>query len=207
MRIVSVNVSEPKPIAVEKGAVLTGIFKQPIAGLVEVGRRNLAGDRQADTRVHGGVDKAVYAYPHEHYAAWQAELDRNDFVFGQFGENLTVEGMLEDRVRIGDRYRVGTALLEVSQPRFPCFKLGIRMNDAAFVKLFFASRKVGFYLRVIEEGVVQADDPVEQTESGNDTIAGVYDITFGRPRDAAAQRRLLDDPKLASAWKDAVRDS
>lgn len=205
-RIVSVNVAKPEQVTAPDGVVLTAIFKRPVNATVEVTQRNIAGDRQADLRVHGGADKAVYAYPFEHYAVWRDELDRRDFEFGQFGENLTTEGLLEDDVRIGDQYRIGTCLLEVSQPRFPCFKLGIRMNDRAFVKRFFQSRRVGFYLRVIEEGALGAGDSVEQTASGTDTIRDVYDITFNKLKDAEAQQRLLDDPKLASAWKNMIRD-
>lgn len=206
MRVLSVNVAQPEPVAVPDGRVLTAIFKRPVEGAINVARRNLEGDRQADLRVHGGLDKAVYAYPSEHYSVWREELARNDFTFGQFGENLTTEGLLEDDVRIGDRYRIGTALFEVSQPRFPCFKLGIRMNDPAFVKTFFKSRRVGFYLRVIEEGALQAGDTIECIATGSDTIRDVYDITFNRPGDPEAQQRLLDDPQLAGAWKDAIRE-
>lgn len=206
MRLLSVNLALPQPIPSPNGPVLTAIFKSPAAGPVQVDRRNLHGDRQGDLRVHGGPDKAVYAYPHEHYIFWSAELHRTDFTLGQFGENLTTVGLLEEDVRIGDRYRIGTALLEVSQPRYPCFKLGIRMNDPVFVKRFFQSRRSGFYLRVIEEGELQAGDSIQRVASGSDTIRGVYDITFNRPADTTAQQRLLDDPKLAPAWKDMIRD-
>lgn len=206
MRIVSVNVAEPEQVTAPDGLVLTAICKRPVNGAVDVTRRNIAGDRQADLRVHGGADKAVYAYPVEHYAVWRDKLDRDDLDFGQFGENLTTEGILEDDVRIGDQYQVGTCLLEVSQPRVPCFKLGIKMNDPAFVKRFFKSRRVGFYLRVTEEGALQAGDSVKRLAMGTDTIREVYDITFNKPKDGEAQQRLLEDPKLASAWKDIIRD-
>ena len=206
MKLVSVNVAEPVQVVAGNARVLTGIFKSPISGPVAVRRRNLAGDRQADLRVHGGLDKAVYAYPHEHYAHWQAELGRDDFSWGQFGENLTTEGLLENDVRIGDRYAIGSCLLEVSQPRFPCYKLGIRMNDPAFVKQFFASRRVGFYLRVIGEGTLEAGEAIERVAAGTETIRDVYEVTFNRPCNAEAQQRLLDDSKLAGAWKDVIRD-
>lgn len=206
MRVVSVNVAEPQQVASSRGAVLTSIFKQRVEGPVAVRRRNLAGDRQADLRAHGGADKAVYAYPVEHYGVWERELERSDFAYGQFGENLTTEGLLEDTVRIGDRFRIGSALLEVSQPRFPCFKLGIRMGDSGFVKGFLQSRRLGFYLRVIEEGAVCAGDAIERTAQGVHTVRAVCDITFARPRDEAGRERLFADEKLAGAWKNLMRE-
>lgn len=160
MKLISVNVSKPKEIAAGGRTVSTGIFKAPVAGRVRVGRLNLEGDGQADLRVHGGPDKAVYAYPFEHYDYWQRELGRSDLAFGRFGENLTVEGMLEDEVRIGDVFRVGSALLQISQPRSPCFKLGIRMGSSRFPKRFLAAGRPGFYLRVLEEGEVAAGDSI-----------------------------------------------
>ena len=160
MRIVSVNVGLPRTLPHDGGAVLTGIVKEPVAGPVAVALTNLAGDAQADLSVHGGIDKAVYAYPHEHYATWRDELGRDDLAPGHFGENLTLEGLLEDDVSIGDVFRMGTATFEVSQPRVPCFKLAIRMGDPAFAKPFLRSGRVGFYLRVRQEGDVRAGDPV-----------------------------------------------
>src|SRR5947209_6733006 len=129
MRVASVNVSLPKVVEFRGRAVPTSIFKEPVGGRVLVRRLSLAGDWQADLRSHGGLNKAVYAYPLEHYARWSEELGRGDLRPGQFGENLTVEGLAEDAVRLGDVFRVGGALLEVTQPRIPCFKLGIRMGD------------------------------------------------------------------------------
>jgi MOSC domain-containing protein YiiM len=144
--------------------VSTAIFKEPVKGPVRVGLLGLEGDGQADLRVHGGVEKAVYAYPAEHYEAWSRELGR-ELMPGTFGENLTVTGLTEGVVRAGDRYRAGTAVLEVTQPRFPCFKLGIRMNDMLFLKRFLESGRSGFYLRVVEEGVVAAGDAFELVAS------------------------------------------
>ena len=133
---------------------------------------NLAGDGQADLTVHGGPDKAVYAYPHEHYARWAAELSRDDLEPGRFfGENLTTEGLDEGEVHIGDRFRVGTALLEVSQPRVPCYKLAIRMGDGAFARPFLASGRTGFYLRVVEQGDVAAGDAIEREARGEGAIS------------------------------------
>ncbi len=150
MKLLSINVGRPRPVPYRDGVVSTGIYKEPVAGRTWLRRLNLDGDGQADLRVHGGEDKAVYAYPFERYAFWSRELRRNDLGYGQFGENLTVEGLLEEQVHIGDVYRIGAALLQVSQPRSPCFKLGVRMGDAAFVARFAAANYTGFYLRVLE---------------------------------------------------------
>lgn len=171
MRIISVNVGLPRDLTYGDGVVASGIVKQPAAGPVAVGRINLAGDAQADLSVHGGVDKAVYAYPHEHYAAWRRELGRDDLEPGHFGENLTVEGLPEDAVGIGDVFRVGSALLQVSQPRVPCFKLAIRMGDPGFVKPFLRSGRVGFYLRVLDEGVVEAGDPITRRTAADASMS------------------------------------
>jgi MOSC domain-containing protein YiiM len=165
VNVLSVNVSGPKPMTYRGQMLATGIFKTPVSGRVKVGRLGLAGDVQVDRRVHGGFDKAVYAYPHEHYAHWENFLGRDDFALGQFGENLTTLGLLEDDVWVGDVLRIGTALLQVTQPRQPCFKLMTKMNDFTFAKPFLASGRTGFYLRVLEEGEVGAGDLIECTAS------------------------------------------
>lgn len=158
--MISVNVSGPRTVVDGGRAIRTGIFKEPIPGRVRLGRLNLEGDAQADLRVHGGPDKAVYAYPVEHYEYWKQVLEMSALPFGQFGENLTVEGLREDRVRLGDVFRVGTAVVQVTQPRSPCYKLGIRMGSKDFPRLFQASGRPGFYLRVLEEGEVGAGDDI-----------------------------------------------
>ncbi len=162
MRLLSVNVSLPSLVPYGRGMVSTGIFKVPVEDRVALRRLNLDGDGQADLVNHGGPHRAAYAYPVENYEYWARELDRADFAFGQFGENFTVEGMTEDDVHIGDVFRVGGALVEVSQPRPPCFKLGIKMGMPKFPKLFLASGRVGFYVRVLEEGEVGRGDVFER---------------------------------------------
>jgi MOSC domain-containing protein YiiM len=144
---------------------MTGIFKTPVAGRVRVHRLGLEGDVQVDRRVHGGPDKAVYIYPHEHYAHWEKHFARKDFSFGQFGENLTTTGLREDDVHVGDQLRVGSVLLQVTQPREPCFKLMTKMNDFTFAKPFLASGRTGFYLRVLEEGELGVDDAIQRVTS------------------------------------------
>jgi MOSC domain-containing protein YiiM len=160
MRITSVNVGLPAELATREGVVMSGIVKRPLEGPVRVGRTNLEGDGQADLSVHGGLDMAVYAYPGEHYAAWATELGRDDLTPGFFGENLTIEGLSEDEVRIGDRFRFGTALLEVSQPRLPCFKLAAHSGEPAIARPMLKNGRTGWYLRVLEEGVVAAGDTI-----------------------------------------------
>ena len=139
---------------------MTGIFKIPVAGRVNVHRLGLEGDVQVDRRVHGGLGKAVYIYPHEHYSHWETFLSRKDFSFGQFGENLTTLGLLENEVRVDDKLRIGSVLLQVTQPREPCFKLMTKMNDFRFAKPFLTSGRTGFYLRVLEEGDLGAGDAI-----------------------------------------------
>ena len=161
----SVNVGLPQPLATHKGDVQSGIIKTPVAGRVRAHRLGLAGDGQADLTVHGGPDKAVYAYSHDHYPLWARELGRADLGPGFFGENLTVDGMLESDVRIGDIYRIGSAVVQVTQPRSPCFKLTAHLGLPGFAKTFLASGRSGFYLRVLEEGDVGAGDAVELISS------------------------------------------
>jgi MOSC domain-containing protein YiiM len=160
-RVVSVNVGLPRTVSWKGRDVTTGIFKQPVEGRIPLRRLNLDGDRQADLSVHGGAAKAVYAYPFEHYAFWREELGQ-ELPFGVFGENLTVERLpLEEEAAIGDRFRVGTAELVVTQPRLPCYKLGLRFGRQDMVKRFLASRRTGYYLAVAVEGDVGPGDRVE----------------------------------------------
>lgn len=159
--IVSVNVGLPREVEWQGERVLTGIWKEPVVGPVRVGRLNLEGDGQGDLAVHGGAGKAVYAYPSEHYELWRAELDMPDLGWGSFGENLTTVGLTEATVRIGDRLRIGTAELQVTRPRLPCFKLHIRFGRSDVVRRFLTTGRTGFYLSVLLEGHVAAGDAIE----------------------------------------------
>src|SRR5436190_5747658 len=161
MRVVSVNVGLPRTVRWKGREVTTGIFKEPVSGRVPLRRLNFDGDGQADLKVHGGAAQAVYAYPLEHYAFWQEQLGR-ELPFGSLGENLTVLWLpLEGEVAIGDRFRVGTAELTVTQPRLPCYKLGVRFRREDMVKRFLASGRTGYYLAVEVDGDVAAGDRVE----------------------------------------------
>jgi MOSC domain-containing protein YiiM len=203
MHLISVNVSMPKPISYQGRTVLTGIFKQPVQERLHAGRLKLDGDQQADLSVHGGPHQAVYVYPFEHYTSWGQELGRDDFTFGQFGENFTVSGMLENQVCIGDVFRVGSALFQVTQPRVPCFKLATKMGSPEFPKLFMASGRTGFYLRVMEEGEVGAGDLIIQ-ESQNSlgmTVESVFRLAYFDRENVQKLKEAVCIVSLSPNWQ------
>jgi MOSC domain-containing protein YiiM len=205
MRLVSVNVSEPREIEYRGQVVRTGIFKKPVSGRVGVRRLNIDGDGQADLKVHGGYDMAVYAYPIEHYPHWEKALGRDAFPHGQFGENLTVEGLLEETVRVGDVFRIGTSRLQVTQPRIPCYKLAIRMDQGMdFPKRFQDSGRPGFYFRVLEEGAIGAGDAIEllERDTQSATIAEFIEVYLRRSNNPESLRRMLAARELGDAWRD-----
>lgn len=159
--LVSVNVGLPREVDWQGRRVRTGIWKEPVSGPVRVGKLNLEGDGQADSRVHGGMAKAVYVYPSEHYELWRAELDMPDLGWGGFGENLTTLGLSEEIVRIGDRLRIGTAAFQVTKPRLPCYKLAMRIDRPDIERRFLRTGRTGFYVSVVLEGRVAAGDAIE----------------------------------------------
>ncbi len=171
MKLLSVNVGGVQNLEFNGRVVESGINKEKVDGKVEVLKQGLIGDKQADLSVHGGLDKAVYAYSVEHYEFWQNKLKVNALPFGQFGENFTVEGMDDREVMIGNSYRIGSVLLQVTQPRVPCFKLGIKMGDPTFPAKFMASGRYGFYFRLLEEGFVEAGDTIELVEKDSSGIS------------------------------------
>ena len=207
MKVLSVNVGRPRDVEWRGKTVRTSIFKAPVAGPVAVDRLNLAGDEQSDLSVHGGVDKAVYAYPSEHYAYWREQLPGVELGWGSFGENLTTEGLLEGELRIGDRLRIGSAEFAVTQPRLPCFKLGIRFGRADMVKRFQHSGRTGFYLAVRREGAIAAGDPIERLsgESAGVTIAEVVRLYVGDDREQELLRRASELPDLPEVWRSYFR--
>lgn len=207
-RVVSVNLGQPTEIAVRDHLVLTSIFKKPTADRVPVLRHNLAGDRQSDLRVHGGPYKAVYAYPSEHYAYWAAEYPDFILPFGAFGENLTTAGLLEQHVAIGDSFRVGSAVLQVTQPRMPCFKLALRLGRNDVVKKFWLSGLSGFYFAVAEEGELGQGDRIERlagTPEQQVTVAEVIGLYKGAITDPEIYARALHAP-LHGSWKKDIRE-
>ena len=207
MRVLSVNVGLPREVSWRGKPVTTGIFKGPVAGPVPIRGLNLDGDRQADLRVHGGRDKAVYAYPSEFYELWRSERPELTFPWGQFGENLTTEGLLDEDVSIGDRFGVGTAELIVTQPRLPCFKLGIRMERDAFVTEFLERRLLGFYLAVAREGEVEAGDPIVELsrDPRGFRVTEVARLYVRDRNDVEGLRRAADLDVLPESWRSYFR--
>ena len=208
MKLVSVNVGLPRDVEWRGKAVRTSIFKAPVSGRVRVTKLNLEGDRQSDLSVHGGADKAIYAYPSEHYAYWRKELPSMDFPWGAFGENLTTEGLLEDKVQVGDRFRAGSAEFVVTQPRMPCFKLGIRFNRPDMAKRFLRSGRTGFYLAVLNEGDVAVGDAVDLVAEEEHQIT-VADVVALYATDAANQDLLRRASKLSAlpeSWRQYFRE-
>jgi len=207
VQLVSVNVGLPREVAWHGRVVRTSIWKDPVEGLVHVSSLNLAGDQQSDLSVHGGKEKAVYAYPREHYEYWRRELPATNLAWGVFGENFTTEGLLEPDIRIGDRIRVGSAEFLVTQPRMPCFKLGVRFGRDDMVKRFLRSGRSGFYLAVIREGEVASGNSLEfvgRDEHGV-TVADIASL-YARDRDNEdLLRRAVDVPALPESWKGYLR--
>jgi MOSC domain-containing protein YiiM len=220
MKLLSVNTGLPREVTWHGRPVLTGIFKQPVESRVSLRKLNLDGDRQADLSVHGGEYKAVYCYPITHYDYWKRELPGRDLPMGMFGENFTIElhnetGLLEDSIHIGDRFTVGSAEVMVTQPRLPCYKLGVRFQSDDMVKRFLASGRTGFYLAVIREGEVGAGDEIEaiapnQGEDGSTVpvsqITRLYVAKRYSADDERAVQRALKLAALPRSWKEYFRE-
>jgi MOSC domain-containing protein YiiM len=204
MHVLSVNVGKPRPVPWRGRTTLTAIFKEPVAGRVAVRRDNLAGDTQADLTVHGGPDKAVYAYPSEHYPWWHEQVPEAELPAAAFGENLTTAGLVETEVRVGDVYRVGTARLVVTQPRLPCFKLGIRFGDQRMVKRFRDAGRPGIYFAIAEEGDVAAGDPIELVKADENglSVADLFRLILDDKEDVEQLRRALRVPALAAVLRE-----
>lgn len=205
MRILSVNVGGSREVTIKDRAVQTSIFKAPVSGRVAVRRFGLQGDARIEPRTMGPEHHAVYAYPFEHYAHWQRELGHAPFPMGQFGENLTISGLLEDETRIGDVLRFGTAVLQVAHPRIPCAKLNARMG-LPFSSMFLASRKVGFYLRVLQEGDVGEGDDITllQRDPASPTVEEFVRVSHYEYWDAEGLRLLLQARDLMPAWRETI---
>jgi len=203
MKIVSVNVGVPREVEWRGETVRTGIFKAPVTGRLAVREHNVAGDEQADLRVHGGRDKAVYAYAAGHYARWRTELPGADLAtYGAFGENLTLDDFSESDIRIGDEYRAGTARLVVTQPRMPCSKLAVRFGRADMPDLFLASGRNGFYLAILEEGELAAGDDFTllRRDPSSITVSEAAHLYAGRDLDPGLLARGIASP-VPAGWK------
>lgn len=207
MKVVSVNVSAPRVEQWQGQILTTGIFKEPVAGRIAVTKLTLEGDSQVDRRYHGGLNKAVYGYPLEHYAPWQ-EFLTSTFGPGQFGENLTTEGLLEEDVCLGDVFRIGSAVLQVTQPRVPCHKLAMKMRMPAFPKWFLKSGRLGFYFRVVEEGHVEAGDSIELIEADPERISirELWQLAFGDVFDGERAEQVLKREYVAGEWTKPLRE-
>lgn len=207
MKLLSINVSLPRLVRIHGQQVETGFFKEPVSGPVAVRTLNLEGDGQADLSVHGGPDKAVYAYPSEHLVYWKKRLKRDDLGPGSFGENLTVEGMSERDVAIGDEFAIGTARFIVTQPRLPCYKLVLALDTQDIAKAFMDSGRSGFYLRVLQEGSVQAGDviePLPSRESERVTIAEFMDLYRGKTWGRDLVEKIQKLAALPDDWKESM---
>ena len=206
MKVLSLSVGLPREVEWEGHTVLTSIFKNPVERRLHVSSLNFEGDEQSDLTVHGGIDKAVYVYPSEHYEEWRRELPSVEFPQAVFGENLTTEGLSED-VRIGDRFRIGTAEFIVTQPRLPCYKLGIRFGRMDMLKRMLRNGLTGFYLAVTTEGEVAAGDTIEPIERLDEGLS-VADVVRLYTVDAKNQellRRATQTSRLPDSWKDYFR--
>jgi len=203
MRLLSLNVGLPREVTWQGKTVTTGFFKSPVDGPVALRRHNLEGDGQADLRVHGGPTKAVYVYPGQHYDYWRDELGDRELPWGAFGENFTVDGADEATVCIGDEFRVGGARVIVTEPRMPCFKLAIRFGRADMVKRFLDSRRSGFYLGVVGEGLVQAGDDLERVveHPSRLSVADVVHLFTTDEPDEALLRTAISVVALPEKWR------
>jgi MOSC domain-containing protein YiiM len=201
--IVSINAGLPQDIVYKGRSIRTSIFKEPVLQRLEVRKLNLDGDRQADLSVHGGEEKAVYAYPIEHYEFWKQELPETEFAHGMFGENFTVSGLLENAIFLGDRFQVGSAEIMVTQPRMPCYKLAARFGRDDMVKRFLASRRTGFYFSVNREGEVGAGDEMLRTfrDPNSITIAQLVEIYLHPENDLSLVQRAIEVTSLPENWR------
>lgn len=208
MRVVSVNVGLPREVLWKRRIVSTGIFKEPVAGRVIVRRLNLDGDRQADLSVHGGPEKAIYVYSADYYPAWRKELPEMDIPWAIFGENLTVEGLRDDTVHIGDHFRIGSTLVTVTQPRMPCYKLGLRFGRDDILKRLLASGRTGFYFAVLEEGDVATGDPITLVKRDEHAIpvAEITRLYTSKKREIEALRRVVLLETLPEDWRDFFQE-
>src|ERR1700758_5546754 len=206
-KLVAISVGKPREVQWRGRGVETSIFKTPVSGRVRVRRLNVDGDQQSDLSAHGGADKAVYAYPAEHYGFWRNELPDAELPWGAFGENFTTEGLLEDEVWIGDRYRVGTVELVVTQPRMPCYKLDLRFARTDIVKRFLKSHRSGFYFAVEREGEVGVGDVIERfaRDERRLTVADVVALYATDSENQSLLEHASEHPSLPASWREYFR--
>jgi len=208
MKVISLNVSLPREVEYRGNKVSTGIYNEPVEGRLKVRTLNIDGDKQADLTVHGGPDKAVYAYPSEHYPYWKEHYPNHKLGWGMFGENFTTEGLLEDQANIGDEYQIGSAKFAITQPRMPCFKLAIKFESNDIIKKMFASAKCGIYFKVLEEGEVGAGDEIKliKKDKNNVTIQDIMKTYGNEHKHKELLERALKIDALPVGWKSHYND-
>jgi len=203
MKLIAVNASLPKEVIYKEKKIKTGIFKIPIKTPVTVNTLNIEGDGQADLRVHGGESKAVMVYSYDHYDYWKTILNREKFTTGQFGENFTVSGMRDTNVYIGDQFLIGSSLFEITQPRVPCFKLEMKMEEEGFAETYLKSDKTGFYFRVLQEGIVTAGDTIKKVfeESSKVSVATAKNTLYFDKKNIELIKKILQINALSPGWR------
>jgi len=206
MELLAISLAEPKQVTYDDRLISTGIYKEPVEGPVKASAFGLEGDVQVDLKNHGGKDKAIYVYTVENYRFWERELKKLPLPFGQFGENLTVSGMSDEAVHIGDIFQIGKIVAQISQPRVPCFKLGIKMGDPSFVNVFLTSGRTGFYFRVLEEGEVCPGDKIillQEDEERLNIQDAMLAIVKG-PRQQEIIEKALRIKALSQSWQESL---
>ena len=208
MKILSINVSEPQKVIFNGKELITSIYKKPVAKLVHISPQGIEGDRQADLTVHGGYDKAVYAYSHANYKIWESELKKEFNEYGLVGENLTIDDFDESEINIGDRFKINECILQVSQPRIPCYKIGIKMNSREFPKMFSQSGLLGSYLRVIEDGDIIAGDEIQKIhhEENSMSLKDIANLLFVDIKNVGLMKKALDINALTEEIKEKFRE-
>ena len=203
MKLLSLNVGLPRQVNFQNELVTTGIFKEPVMGRVRLRKLNLDGDKQADLTVHGGADKAIYAYPQEHYNYWKKELPEMSLPWGMFGENFTTQGMFEETVNVGDQFQVGTARVVATQPRMPCYKLGVKFGRMDIIKKFLASGLTGIYFKVMKEGDLEQGDEIKliKKDENNVTIKDIVRLYTVNKNDLQTVERAVKVKDLPNGWK------
>ena len=211
MKVLSVNVGLPRKVFFNGQTITTAIFKDLVKGPVNLREINFDGDRQADLTVHGGVDKAVYSYPTEHYDYWRKQFPNIDLIMGMFGENLSTEGLMEDAVNIGDQFQIGSAKIMATQPRMPCYKLGVRFGRMEILRRFLTSGRPGIYFRVLKAGEVNAGDKIELVSRDKNNVTVKYIVRLYISRDHAdiieTMRRAIKISALPKGWKDEFQQN
>ena len=205
MKVLSLNVGLPRKVLFNGQIITTAIFKDPVKGPITLRKINLDGDRQADLTVHGGIEKAVYSYPVEHYDYWHKQYPNLDLIWGMFGENFTTEGLLEDAVNIGDQFQIGSAKLVATQPRMPCYKLGVRFGHMDVIRRFMASGRPGIYFKVLKEGEVKTGDQIEniKRDKNNVTVRDIVSLYISRSQkdNIEMMRRAIKIRDLPEGWR------